>query len=514
MSSAALPRSAAKPGVNPLLIAALVSFGTLFEALDSTALSVALSTTAANLGATAEESDSILTAYLVANAAVMPLSAWAAVYFGRKPYFIFCVILFTLTSLLCATAWSVESLLFFRILQGAAAAGNAASESSIIADSFPPEKRGLGFAIYGMAIVVGPTLGPMFGGWVTENSSWRWIFWSNVPVGMIVIGLLYMLLQDPPAVKEETKKLRSKGARIDYAGLLLGAIGLSALQVFMDQGQSEDWLYSPLIRWSLAAAVICLFVLPIWELTRKDPILDFRLFKGRHFTLGFTLSFVTGAVLFGGTTLFPLWLQQSFGYTATWAGLALGIGGLGVFFLMPVSAALSSKVPTAWMVGPGMVAVAIGLGFTSEMYADYSFWQVSMIRLGHTIGLAFLIVPLQSYAYIGTPENRSEQVGAFLNLARNMGGSIGTALGTTLLERSRQSYREQITDSTSLLRPEFRELVDQGFGGCLACVSRNVDALATLLAYNHVFFVFCIVTALSVPLIFFLKGKPEAGQVG
>lgn len=505
MSAPDLPRSAAKPGVSPYVIAALVSFGTLVEALDSTALAVALNTVAGNLGAGAEESDMVLTAYLVANAAIMPVSGWAAVYFGRKRYFIACVILFTVASMLCAMAWSIESLIVFRVLQGAAAAGNAASESSIIADSFPPEKRGQGFAIYGMAVVVGPTFGPMFGGWVTENFSWQWIFWSNVPVGVVAIICCFTLLRDTETVKAETRKLRAKGLRLDWLGLTLAVLGLAALEIFFDEGQPRDWFASALIRGSFVVALVCLIALPVRELMTRNPILDFRLYRNPNFAVSFTLLFVVGMVLFGGTTLYPLWLQQSFGYTASWAGLALGLGGAAVFLLMPAVGALSGKIPSGWMIGPGLVTVAVGLFFTSRMYPDYSFLQVSLIRVGQTIGLALLFVPIQSQAYVGVPGDRSEQVGAFLNLARNLGGSVGTALGTTWLERGRQSFRDTLTDSANPYRDEYRAALEQY--GSLEAFNRVIDQQATVLAYQSAFFTLFVLCVCCVPLVFLLRGK-------
>jgi DHA2 family multidrug resistance protein len=512
VAAASLPRSAAKPGISPYLIAGLVSFGTLFEALDSTALAVALQTVSGNLGATPEESDGILTAYLVANAAIMPVSGWAAVYFGRKRYFITCVILFTIASALCAVAWSVESLLFFRVLQGAAAAGNAASESSIIADSFPPEKRGQGFAIYGMAVVVGPTIGPIFGGWAAENYSWTWIFWSNVPVGVLAVAGCIAFLEDKPAVKEETAKLRRHGLRLDWVGLALGMLGLATLEIMLDQGQSEDWFDSGLIVASTIIAIVCLLTLPFWESFQKNPILDFRLFLNPNFAISFFGIAVVGAVLFGGSSLFPLFLQQTIDYTATWAGIALAAGGLTVLVLMPIVGVMSGKIDTRHIAGFGFVCMAAGLGASTIIYPDLDFWQLSLIRAGQALGVAFLFIPLQSHAYIGTPGHLSEQVGAFLNLARNLGGSIGTAIGITLLERGRQSYRDQLIAHTSSFDPEYREAIAQY--GSPAAFNSVIDAQATVLAYEHVFFVLTVISIIFIPLVFFLKGRPRGTEAG
>ena len=484
----------------------LVSFGTLFETLDSTALSVALNTIAGNLGATAEESDTVITAYLVANAAIMPISGWAASYFGRKRWFITCIILFTLASVLCACAWSIESLIFFRVLQGAAAAGNAASESSIIADSFPENKRGQGFAIYGLAVVIGPTVGPILGGWSTDNYSWALIFWSNVPVGILAVVACYLLLQDSPAVVAATKKRRDKGLRLDVVGLILAVAGLVALQIITDKGQTEDWFDSSMIVWATLIAIICLLILPFWEVMQDEPLLDFRLFKNPNFAISFALLFILGMVLFGGTSLFPLFLQQSFAYTATWAGLSLGLGGACVLVLMPVAGILSGKIHARYLLWFGFGAMTLGMFLSSGIYPDYGFGQLSFLRVLQTIGVGFLFVALQSQAYVGVPGKSSEQVGSFLNLARNMGGSVGTSIGITILGRGQQAYREGLTTYADPYSDEYnRAIADYG---SIEAFNRLIDAQATVLAYQSAFFVYACISALCLPLIFFLRGKP------
>ena len=511
--AATLPRSAAKPGVNPLLVAVLVSFGTLFEALNSTALSVALNTVAGNLGATPEESDGIITGYLVANAAVMPLSGWAAQYFGRKPYFIACVILFTVASAMCAMAWSIESLLFFRVLQGAAAAGNASSESSIIADSFPPEKRGQGFAIYGMAVVVGPTLGPVFGGWATDEYSWTLIFWLNVPMGVLAAVGCWMLLEDKKPIVDESRRRRKAGlGAVDWFGVALAVTGLAALTIILDQGQSEDWFGSNLIVIATVLSIACLLTLPIWERFQRQPILDFGLFKNPNFAISFVMLFVVGMVLFGGTSLYPLWLQQSFDYTATDAGLALAAGGASVFLLMPAAGGLTGKIATRHIVGVGFGIMAVGMFMTARVYPDYSFTQLSLVRVGQTIGVALLFVPLQSHSFIGVPGRSSEQVAAFMNLARNLGGSVGTAIGVTMLERGRQTYREDLVGQANPFRDDYASAVTASGGE--QAFNRVIDAQASILAYENVFFLFALMAACCLPLALFLRGKPTGKEQG
>lgn len=504
--SEALPRSGAKPGVPPLLIAGLVSFGTLFETMNSTGLAVALNTIAGDLASSPEESDTVLTAYLIANAAILPISGWASVYFGRKKYYITCVALFTIASALCAMAWSLESLIFFRILQGMAAAGNAASETSLIADTMPPEKRGLGFALYGMAVVIGPTIGPIYGGWVAENYSWSWIFWINVPTGIAAVVACSLLLRDPPAVEKQTREKRARGVRADWFGFAMAALGLATLSYVLDRGQSNDWFGSSRILVAAIVSSLCLLILPIRELTARDPVLDVRMFADRNFTGSWLLLFVTGAVLFSAPAVFPLLTQQGFGYTATWAGFANGLGGLSVLFVIPLVGLLTGKVATRHLVGFGLAVSAVGLFMSTRIYPDVSFMQVALFNVGQSIGIAFIISPLQSQSFVGVPNGRSEQVGAFNSMAINVGGSVGTALSITLLERGRQTYREQLVPYASPYRDEYRQaLQDYGSVGAFDAV---LNGQASILAFQHVFFALACVIVVSLPLVLLLRGKP------
>jgi len=512
VSGSALPRAANKPGVPPLMVAVLVSFGSLFEVANTTGIAIGLRTIAGDLGSAPEEADTILTAYLVAQAAILPLSGWAAVYFGRKRFYITCVALFTFASFLCSIAWSMESLIIFRILQGAAAAGNAASESSLIADSLPPEKRGLGFAIYGMAVVVGPTFGPIYGGWVTENYSWNWIFLLNVPVGIAAVSACMLLLQDPTAVREETRKRRAKGLRLDWFGFVLAAGGLALVSYVLDKGQTEDWFGSSTILWATLAGCLMLALLPLWSLLARDPVLDFRLFNNRNPAIAAGLLFVTGTILFGAPTIFPLLLQQEFGYTATLAGMVNGLGGLSVFVLLIFVGPLTGKVATRTLVGSGFVAVAFGMYLSSTIYPDMAFWQVTLVSMAQSIGIAVIFSPLQSHSFIGVPGHLREQVGAFNAMAVNLGGSVGTAVGITLLERGRQSFREELVPYASPYRDEYRQALEQY--GSLGAFDQVVNSQASVLSFQAVFFTLAVIALCCLPLLLFLKGKPGPEDQG
>lgn len=501
------PRSAARPGVPPLAIAGLVSFGTLFETMNSTGLAVALNTIAGNLASSPESSDTILTGYLVAQAAILPLSGWASLYFGRKPFYIFCVAAFTFASLLCAMAWSIQSLIIFRILQGMAAAGNAASESSIIADTLPAEQRGLGFALYGMAVVLGPAIGPVYGGWVAENFSWNWIFWINVPTGIAAVTGCILFLNDPPAVKKRTKQRRAKGLRLDWFGFLLGAVGLGCISYVLDRGQTNDWFASAPILWATVIGCTSLLLWPAWELLARDPVVSFRLFRNRNTAISVTLIFVTGATLFGTPAIVPLLLQQQLGYNSTTAGMVLGLGALPVLFLMPVTGFLTGKIETRHMVGVGFVSVGIGMYLSSHIYPDMSFWQIVCFSIAQQLGIGLIYTPLQSQSYIGVPGKLREQAGTFMAIAVNMGGSVGTALAVTMLERGQQSFREQLVSYASPWRDEYQQALRRY--GSPAQFSQVIDGQASVLSFQAVFFTVACVIAACLPLLFFLRGKPS-----
>lgn len=503
----ATPRSAAKPGVPPLLIAGLVSFGTLFETMNSTGLAVGLNTIAGNLASSPESSDTILTGYLVAQAAILPLSGWASLYFGRKPFYIFCVAAFTVTSALCAMAWSIETLILFRILQGMAAAGNAASESSIIADTLPSEQRGMGFALYGMAVVLGPAIGPVYGGWVAENYSWSWIFWLNVPTGIAAIIGCTLLLNDPPAVRKRTQQRRAKGLRLDIFGFLLGAIGLGCISYVLDRGQTNDWFASTPILWATVIGCGSLLLWPLWELLARDPVVNFRLFKNRNPAIAATLIFVTGATLFGTPAIVPLLLQQQFGYNSTTAGMVLGLGAVPVLFMMPITGMLTGKVKTRHLVGVGFVSVGIGMFLSSRIYPDMSFWQLVAFSIAQQLGVALIYTPLQSQSYIGVPGRLREQAGTFMAIAVNMGGSVGTALAVTMLERGQQSFREALVPYASPWRDEYQQALRTY--GSVESFNQVIDGQAAVLSFQAVFFTIACVIAACLPLLFLLRGKPS-----
>ena len=341
------PREFERPAINPWIIALTVTLATFMEVLDTSVANVALPHIAGSLSAGQDESTWILTSYLVSNAIILPMSGWFSQLIGRKRFYMSCVALFTISSCLCGFAPSLSSLIFFRVLQGVGGGGLQPSEQAILADTFPPKQRGMAFAVYGMAVVLAPAIGPTLGGWITDNFSWRWIFFINIPVGIISLLLTNKLISDPPYMKDQKKK----GFSIDYIGLGLLALGLGALQVVLDKGQRDDWFGSHFIVAMTTIAVVALVSVIIWEWRHKDPIIDLHLFKDRSFAVGNLLMFMVGFALLSSTVLIPLFLQTMMGYTAQEAGLALMPGGIAIIMAMPLVGYLlghyDARIPAA-----------------------------------------------------------------------------------------------------------------------------------------------------------------------
>src|SRR5215468_7816644 len=312
-------------GINPWVIAVTVTLATFMEVLDTSIANVALPHISGNLSASADESTWVLTSYLVSNAIVLPLSGWLSGLIGRKRFYMACVALFTVSSFLCGLAPSLGVLVLFRVLQGAGGGGLQPSEQAILNDTFPLEKRGMAFAVYGLAVVVAPTIGPWLGGWITDNFSWRWIFYINVPVGILSLLLTNFLVSDPPYMKKSNLKA---GFRIDYIGIGLISLGLGSMQIILDKGQRKDWFSSQFIQVFFVLMLIGIIAGIIWELREKEPVVDLRMLKDRNFAVATTAMFFLGFVLYSSTVLIPQFLQEMMGYTAELAGLALSPGGL------------------------------------------------------------------------------------------------------------------------------------------------------------------------------------------
>src|SRR6202171_5337022 len=380
MGAAAITMNGAaewRPAVNPWIIAVAVTLATFMEVLDTSIANVALPHIAGSLSAGQDESTWVLTSYLVSNAIVLPLSGWLSSIVGRKRFYMGCVALFTISSALCGFALNLPMLIVFRILQGAGGGGLQPSEQAILADTFPPAKRGVAFDVYGVAVVMAPAIGPTLGGWITDNFTWRWIFLLNIPVGILSLLLTSRLIQDPPYFKR--RKLSE--TRIDYTGLGFVALGLGTLQVVLDKGQRDDWFESHFIVVLSVIAAASLLFLIYWEWTREDPVIDLHLFTNRTFAASNLLMFMLGFALLGSTVLLPLFMQTLLGYTAEQSGLALSPGGFAIMLLMPLVGFLLSRVDARKLMMFGLIVLSFSLFHMTNFTLGVDFRTVVIARI-------------------------------------------------------------------------------------------------------------------------------------
>jgi DHA2 family multidrug resistance protein len=507
---------------NPWLIGVVVSLAAFMEVLDTSIANVALPYMAGSLGASNDQSTWILTSYLVSNAIVLPLSGWFVGALGRKRYFMICLTIFTVSSFLCGTAASLGAIILFRVLQGAGGGGLQPIAQAILADTFPPEKRGLAFALYGVTVIVAPTIGPTLGGWITDNYSWRWIFFINIPVGIVALFLVLRLIEDPPWAKRAAGAI----ANFDYVGVSLLVVGVGALQILLDKGQEDDWFGSNFIVTLTILAAIGLTGLVLWEWFYKKPIVDVPLFRNLNFLGASGMMFVLGVMLFSTLVMMPLYLQTLMGYTAQIAGLVLSGGGVLLLFLMPLVGVLTAKVQARFIVAFGWFALALGLYYsTQQMDLEISFTSASVVRLAQVFGLGFLFVPINLASYVGIPAEKTNSVAGLVNFMRNIGSSVGTSLVTTLLARRAQVHQVYLAahvtpDGQELLRGAHAlsaHLAASGASGVLAVkqayglVYAEVIRQATLLAYLDTYAFLSMGAAIMFVLSFALRKNQLGG---
>jgi len=512
------------PKYTPWLIGVAVAMAAFMEILDTSIANVALPYIGGGLGVSNDDSTWVLTSYLVSNAIVLPISGWLAVRFGRKRFFMACLAIFTVSSVLCGMATSFGLLLLFRAMQGAGGGGLQPMAQAILADTFPPEKRGLAFALYGITAVVAPTIGPTLGGWITFNYSWRWIFLINLPVGLLTLGLVFRLIEDPPYLG----RLKSAGVKLDYIGIALLALGVGALQVILDRGQEDDWFGSHIIVTLATVSGVCLVSLVIWEWFNKHPIIEVRLFKSFNYLSSNLMMFTLGILLFSSLVMMPLFLQTLLGYTAELAGLVLSGGGLVLVFAMPVVGQLTTRFQARHIIAFGWLCLAIGMYVsTQRIDLTISFVSASWLRIVQVVGIGFLFVPITLAAYIGMPAEKSNAVAGMVNFMRNIGSSVGTSMVTTLLDRRSEYHQSVLVSHTTLGSQSFQNLINgstqlfihSGMSPpdaqhrAYASVYQAVQAQSATLAYIDTFMVLAVISAIMFVLSFVLK-KNEPGGGG
>ncbi len=512
-----------RPRFNPWAIALTVTLATFMEVLDTSIANVALPHIAGSLSAGQDESTWVLTSYLVSNAIILPISAWLATRLGRKRFYMSCVAVFGISSLLCGLAPSLPWLIFFRILQGLGGGGLAPSEQAILADTFEPAKRGMAFAVYGLAVVLAPAIGPTLGGYITDNFDWRWIFFINVPVAILSLVLSSRLVEDPPFLEEERKKKYP----VDYIGLGLLALGLGCLQVVLDKGEREDWFSSPFIKTFTVVTVVSLVGAVVWEYFEDHPVIDLKLLKNRNFAIACVMMFALGMSLFGTTVLLPQLLQLLMGYTAQQAGMTLSFGGFVVLACMPMVGRMVSRVDPRYMIAFGFLVSSVGLYVTTGLDLQMDFKTASLLRACYSLGLPFLFVPISTMSYVGIPPEKNNNVSGMTNLARNIGGSVGISLVTTLLAQRAQHHQDSLRAKMTLFDPGFRSSADtlarmlNAKGVALADATQQaygrlyltLQGQSNALAYIDVAWVFSVICAVVVPLAFFMRRPAAGGEV-
>jgi MFS transporter, DHA2 family, multidrug resistance protein len=507
-------------GVNPWLIAITVTLATFMELLDTAIANVSLPHIAGGLATSYDEATWVLTSYFVANAVVLPLSAWLSRVFGRKNYYMACVALFSISSLMCGLAPSLGLLIFFRVLQGVGGGGLAPVEQAILVDTFPPAKRASAFALYSMAIVMAPAIGPPLGGWITDSFSWRWIFFINIPVGLVSLILTGRLVSDPPEFEREVEAARAAGKlKIDYAGILLVAIGFACLEVVLDRGERLDWLDSNFVVAFLIAAIAALVLAVVWELRHPDPVVEVHLLKNRNFAIASAYYFFFGFLLYGATVLIPQMLQTLYGYTATDAGLVMGPGALVIVILAPAVVRMVNYVPVSRLIAVGFTIFGLSMWYLASFNLATNYAREAAARAFSGLGLAFLFVPISQLAYSYLPKEKNNKASSLTNLFRNQGASFGIAFVTTLLARRTQYHQSvlvtHITNFDQSLSANLEQIASRfvGYGysvadaktRAMAQVNAVVQQQAGFLAFLDCFWILGVIALISVSLTFFIR---------
>jgi len=472
-----------KPRVNPWLIAMTVALAAFMEVLDTSIANVALPHIAGSLGASTNEGTWVLTSYLVSNAIVLPLGGWISSVIGRRNFFVLCITIFTIASFLCGAAPSLPILLLCRVLQGAGGGGMQPMAQAIMADSFEPQKRGQAFALYGLVAVLAPSIGPTLGGWITDNFSWRWIFFINIPVGIVAFFLVTRLVEDPPWIKPD----RSRLFKMDYLGLAFLTLAMGGLQIMLDKGEENDWFASPFICTFAFFFIFGLVGLFFWEWNHKEPLINLKLFRYKNFAICCLLMMLVGGVLNASTVLQPQFMQQLLGWTATTAGLALTAGGFTLVLVMPLAGLLTGKVAARWLAVIGFTMFIFTYRYAAFITTlDMTFSQSSWLRVIQMVPLPFCFISITTAAYVGMPKEQSNQVSGLINFVRNIGGSILIAItGAQVTSRAmwHQQHLQNAMTSASIGFAQQQQALTGFFGGTFGGPNGASRALASI--YNQ-----------------------------
>jgi DHA2 family multidrug resistance protein len=513
-----VPGRAAPPAVNPWLVATSVMFATFMEVLDTTVVNVSLPHIAGSLDATVDESTWALTSYLVANAIVLPLAGWLANHFGRKRLLLASVTGFTIASFLCGLAPNLEMLVLFRVIQGMTGGALQPLSQAVLLEAFPPHERGKAMGFWGLGIVVAPIFGPVLGGWLTDNYSWRWVFYINIPVGIVSLIMVKMFIFDPAYIER-------KPGRVDYWGIGLLAVGVGALQFMLDKGQEADWFESYLMRALLAASLVALAAFVARELKTEHPVVDLRVFKVRTYTAGVFLMTVLGFVLYGSLVLLPIMLQTLLGYPSLQAGIAMAPRGVGSFLAMPVVGILVARVGARKLLALGLVGGALTLRWLGQLNLSAGYWDIFWPQFIQGLSLGLLFVPLTTISMDPIPKEEMGNATSIFNLMRNLGGSMGIAATTTMIARHGQAYTNLLGSHVTPYNPAAQAMVESLRSAFMARGADFVTATqrahaalfglvnrqATMLAFVSVFQTLALIFILMLPLVLVMKSPRSRG---
>lgn len=519
------PAAAGGAGVNPWLIAILVALASFMEVLDTTIANVALPYIAGGMGVSEDEASWVVTTYLVANAIILTASSYLARRLGRKTFFLICLGLFTLSSLLSGLAPNLNALLLLRIMQGVGGGGMVPVAQSILADLFPPAKRGQAFALFGVAVVVAPVVGPTLGGWLSDNISWQWCFLINVPVGVIAMALISLVLREPRTVHADSQSQQGNG--FDVVGFILIATFLGALEVVLDRGLEDDWFGSPfIVTFAVISGLAFVLMIP-WVLTRASPIIDLRMVTSRQFGACFLVMLTTGAILLATTQFLPQLVQQDFGYTATLAGLLLSPGGVVTMVMMFVVGRVAAQVQPKYLIVAGAVLIALSMHGMTNVYSDLGFWFMARSRMLLGLGLPLIFVPIMAASYDGIEPSKTDQASALINAARNTGSSIGVSIVSNVLTHRSQFHQsrlvEQVFPSSTTYLDTLQQITSyftthgsslaQAHEQAIQWIGAQVQAQASFLAYVDAFWVLMLISLSAVPLALSLRKVKLGGPV-
>jgi MFS transporter, DHA2 family, multidrug resistance protein len=529
---AAAPRAGPSPAAagtatNPWLIALLVAGASFMETLDTTIANVVLPYIAGGLGVSEDEASWVVTTYLVANAVIVTATSFLANRLGRKRFFLICLVLFTISSLMCGLSSSLDQILLFRLLQGFAGGGMVPVAQSILADAFPPHKRAQGFALFGVAVVVAPVVGPALGGWLADNVDWAWCFLINVPVGILLTVAVAAILHEPASAAADRQEAQRQSGGFDLIGFALVATFLGALELALDRGLEDDWFASPFIVKVVAACALAFVLMVPWEITRRHPVVDVRMLVTRQFGASFLVMLATGAILLSTTQFLPELVQQDFGYTATWAGLALSPGGIVTMLMMFVAGRMSGKIQPKYLIAAGAIFCALSMYQLTSTYGDLGFWFFARTRMVLGLGLPLIFVPIMAASYDGVPAAKTDQASALMNAARNTGGSIGISIVSNVMTHRGQFHQSRLVEHAIPSSAQYQDTLQQATNyfvaqgssllqaqqQAIAWIGQQIQVQASFLGYVDAFWVLMLISLAAVPLALALRKIKLGGPV-